>query len=47
MKLSDYIVKRLEQYGVRHAFMVTGGGAMHLNDSFGKSKKIKLIFNLH
>ena len=47
MKLSDYIVKRLEQYGVRHAFLVTGGGAMHLNDSFGKSKKIKLIFNHH
>ncbi|MBO7191686.1 MAG: thiamine pyrophosphate-binding protein [Elusimicrobiaceae bacterium] len=47
MKLSDYIVKRLEQYGVRHVFMVTGGGAMHLNDSFGKSKKIKLVFNHH
>ena len=47
MKLSDYIVKKLEQYGVRHTFMVTGGGAMHLNDSFGKSKKINLIFNHH
>lgn len=45
IKLSDYLVKRLEQYGVRHAFMVTGGGAMHLDDSFGKSKKIKLVFN--
>lgn len=47
MKVSDYIVKRLEQFGVRHTFMVTGGGAMHLDDSFGKSKKIKLIFNHH
>lgn len=47
MKLSDYIVHKLEQHGVRHAFMVTGGGAMHLNDSFGKSKKIKLLFNHH
>lgn len=46
-KLSDYIVKKLEKYGVRHTFMITGGGAMHLNDSFGKSKKIKLIFNHH
>ena len=45
IKLSDYLVKRLEQYGVRHAFMVTGGGAMHLDDSFGQSKKIKLVFN--
>lgn len=45
IKLSDYLVKKLEQYGVRHAFMVTGGGAMHLDDSFGQSKQIRLIFN--
>ena len=44
MKLSDYLVKKLENHGVRHVFMVTGGGAMHLNDSFGRSKKIEKIF---
>lgn len=43
MKLSDYIVSFLEQKGVKHIFGVTGGGAMHLNDSFGKSKKINFI----
>ena len=47
MKLSDYVVKKLERLGVRQAFMVTGGGAMHLNDSFGQSKKINLLFNHH
>lgn len=47
IKLSDYLVKKLESYGVRHVFMVTGGGAMHLDDSFGKSKKIRRIFNHH
>lgn len=47
IKLSDYLVKKLENYGIRHVFMVTGGGAMHLNDSFGQSKKIKRIFNHH
>lgn len=47
MKLSDYLVKKLEQLGVRRTFMVTGGGAMHLNDSFGQSKKIKLLFHHH
>ena len=47
MKLSDYLVKKLETYGVRHVFMVTGGGAMHLDDSFGQSKKITRIFNHH
>lgn len=37
IKVSDYIAKRLkETYSVRHVFMVSGGGAMHLNDSFGK-----------
>ncbi len=37
IKVSDYIAKRLkETYGIRHLFMVSGGGAMHLNDSFGK-----------
>lgn len=37
MKVSDYIAKRLkEKYGVKAVFMISGGGAMHLNDSFGK-----------
>lgn len=37
IKVSDYIAKRLENvYGVKDIFMVSGGGAMHLNDSFGK-----------
>jgi acetolactate synthase-1/2/3 large subunit len=47
IKLSDYVVKFLEGYGVDTVFLVTGGGAMHLNDSFGKSEKIKNIFNHH
>ena len=37
IKVSDFIAKYLkEQYGVNCVFMVSGGGAMHLNDSFGK-----------
>ena len=47
IKVSDYLVQRLAEFGVRHTFMITGGGAMHLNDSFGRCKKIKLIFNHH
>ena len=30
-----------------HVFGVTGGGAMHLNDSFGKNNKLKFIFFHH
>ena len=45
IKVSDYIVKKLENYGIHHVFMVSGGGAMHLDDSFGKSKKIQYVCN--
>lgn len=37
IKLSDFVAKRLKElYNVKLVFMVSGGGAMHLNDSFGK-----------
>lgn len=37
IKVSDYIAKRLrEYYGVERVYMIPGGGAMHLNDSFGQ-----------
>ncbi|NUM34555.1 MAG: thiamine pyrophosphate-binding protein [Candidatus Brocadiae bacterium] len=46
MKVSDYIAKRLkEHYSVEHFFMVSGGGAMHLNDSLGRI--ISYIANHH
>ncbi|MDD3014805.1 MAG: thiamine pyrophosphate-binding protein, partial [Candidatus Gastranaerophilales bacterium] len=47
IKVSDYIAKRLEEHGIKHVFMISGGGAMHLNDSIGKSKSISYICNHH
>ena len=47
IKLSDYVIKKLEQTGASHMFMLPGGGAMHLNDSLGKSEKIQFITCLH
>ena len=47
MKLSDYIVGRLADWRVRHIFLVTGGGAMHLNDSIGKEPRLQYICNHH
>lgn len=47
IKLSDYVVKRLEETGAKHMFMLPGGGAMHLNDSLGKSRKIQFVACLH
>ena len=47
MKLSDYVFNFISELGVRHVFTLVGGGAMHLNDSLGKCKKLKYICNLH
>ena len=46
IKLSDFLVLILEKLNFDTCFGVTGGFAMHLNDSFGKSK-IKNIYNHH
>jgi acetolactate synthase-1/2/3 large subunit len=46
MKLSDYIFRQLRVWGAKHIFLVTGGGAMHLNDSIGTSG-IKYICTHH
>ena len=47
MKLSDFVIQRIYKAGVKHVFMLPGGGAMHLNDSLGKSKNVDFICNLH
>ena len=47
MKLSDYVINFIENTGVGHVFMIPGGGAMHLNDSLGKSEKLKYVVCLH
>jgi acetolactate synthase-1/2/3 large subunit len=47
MKLSDYVVGTVAEQGVRHVFMLPGGGAMHLNDSLGRCKSIEYVCNLH
>lgn len=47
MKLSDYVAKKVAENNINHVFMVTGGGAMHLNHSFGSNKNIECIFNHH
>ena len=46
MKLSDYVVSFFEQKGIKNIFMLSGGGCIHLVDSFGKSN-INYICNLH
>ena len=47
IKISDYIANFLEKKKMRHIFGITGGGAMHLNDSFAKNSKLNFIFFHH
>lgn len=47
MRVADYIWNFLAERGVRHVFVVTGGGAMYLNDALGREKRIKYVCNLH
>lgn len=37
IKVSDYVFQFIKAQGVRHVFMLPGGGAMHLVDSLGRS----------
>lgn len=43
IRVTDYIAKTLAAHGIKHVFMVTGGGAMHLNDAFGRCREMEYI----
>lgn len=47
MKISDYVMQFLAELGIGHVFYVSGGGAMYLNDSLGRSTQIEGICMLH
>jgi acetolactate synthase-1/2/3 large subunit len=42
IRVADYIANKISEY-TDHVFLVTGGGAMHLNDAFGKEKNLKYV----
>ena len=44
--VADYVMQFLLEAGIKHVFMVTGGGAMYLNDAIRRSG-IEYICNLH
>lgn len=47
IRVADYIAKRIAQEGVKHVFMLTGGGAMHLNDAIGRCEDLTYICHHH
>src|SRR4051795_620664 len=46
-KLSDYVFDFVAKQGVKHVFLVTGGGAMHLNESLARQTGIEPVCNSH
>ena len=46
-KLSDYVIRFLADEGIRHVFLVTGGGAMHLDESLAREASLEPICNSH
>ena len=47
IKLAKYISAFLVEHGITNAFMITGGGAMHLNDALGHQKGLSCMYNHH
>lgn len=47
VRLADYVISTLADRGVDHLFLLTGGGAMFLNDAIGKEKRIRYVCNHH
>lgn len=47
IKVTDYIAKRLSELGIKDIFMISGGGAMHLNDSLGNHPDLRYWTNHH
>lgn len=47
IKVAKYISEFLVTHGIKDCFMVTGGGAMHLDDALGHQEGLKCIFNHH
>lgn len=45
MKVSDYLVQLCSEAGIKDVFVVNGGGAMHLNDSFGHSPLMRCTYH--
>jgi acetolactate synthase-1/2/3 large subunit len=47
MRVADFIVARLAFLGIDTAFLVTGGGAMYLNDAIGANDSLAKIYCHH
>jgi acetolactate synthase-1/2/3 large subunit len=47
MRLADYVMHFVASLGVKHVFLLTGGGAMHLNDALARCPDLEFVCNHH
>lgn len=45
--VSDWLLARISEAGVRHVFVLPGGGAMHLNDALARSEQLQAVACQH
>jgi acetolactate synthase I/II/III large subunit len=47
MRVADYAMRFIAGLGVKHVFVLTGGGAMHLNDALSRCPDLEYVCNHH
>ena len=47
MRVADYVANFLVEKGIKHVFLITGGGAMHLNDAFARESRLTTVCSHH
>jgi acetolactate synthase-1/2/3 large subunit len=47
IRVAEYVGQFLAERGVKHVFMLTGGGAMFLNDALGFNPSLTAVFHHH
>lgn len=46
-RVADYIIKKVNEAGAEHIFLITGRGILYLTDAVAKNEKIKAIPTFH
>jgi acetolactate synthase-1/2/3 large subunit len=47
IKLCDYVIDTVARLGLKHVFLLPGGGCMHLVDALGRNKELTPVGCLH
>ncbi len=47
IRVADYIISKIKEYGIRHIFMITGRGILFLTDAVAKEKELVPVSTFH